>query len=124
MLIRFVPLGKKINIIIDGHPVIATVISIYNQGGQISTCLGFVNPMKPFDLFSIEQFLAAEQCIDNVKEYYTHYRWVHDPETECFLLYDYPDQKCRICLLPAPHAEPNEPDKTYMCSGCRIIQEL
>jgi hypothetical protein len=33
------------------------------------------------------------------------------------------DQKCGVCALPAPHAEPNK-DGTFVCSMCALRLEL
>lgn len=37
---------------------------------------------------------------------------------------EYPNQKCKDCGVPCPHAEPNQPDKTYICKFCEIINEI
>jgi hypothetical protein len=36
----------------------------------------------------------------------------------------HPDQRCCECRLPAPHCEPNLPDKRYICSFCKAMKDL
>lgn len=36
----------------------------------------------------------------------------------------HPDQKCSACDTLAPHDDPNQPDKSYVCIVCAINKEL
>ena len=81
--------------------------------------------MEVFHSVSQDTGIISYLDIDNK---YCEVKWDDGRTFPCYTFYllkhIYRNQNCIICNKPAPHADPNQENKQYMCVACKTERDL
>lgn len=127
-----VPLGPNGDVQVGSQTIIhATVVAVEHEDDGLDICVGFKGADKgiPVDAVAFDKFdpicwrnsLVASNILD-----FDSYLWIYHDELERVFVSNTSVQmhtptgvSCSKCGEGNPWGEPNQPDGSYKCRGCR-----